>query len=173
VFFFFSFFFGLFNDINIFGKKNSHKFSQICTNTKSEQIAKKIAINFLSKRFLSWRRESLHRVQLICQLSLTHWSRQKVYSQIQYGVSSCRSHTISSKSRSQKSFTPESYTNVKGFFFTPPPGFFLAKFFFKVAKIYSLYLCFFFGFLVTKFRKNERLLCFSNRQISLILASSM
>jgi hypothetical protein len=72
--------------------------------------------------------------------------RQKVYSHIQYGVASCLSHTIGSKSRSQKSFTPESYTNVKVFFFAPPPGFVLAKFFFKVAKIYSLYMWFFFCF---------------------------
>jgi hypothetical protein len=59
---------------------------------------------------------------------------------MQYGVASCLSHTIGSKSRSQTSFTPESYTNVKVFFFTPTPGFFLAIFIFKVAKINSLYI---------------------------------
>jgi hypothetical protein len=76
---FFSFFLGYLM-ISIFWQKHSHKFSQFCTNTKSQtncQKKKKSSINFLCKHFLSWRKESLHRVQFSCQLSPTHWFKPK------------------------------------------------------------------------------------------------
>jgi len=125
---FFSFFLGYLM-ISIFWQKHSHKFSQFCTNTKSQtncQKKKNPQLIFCANTFCPGEKNHCTEYSSVASCHPLIGLSQKVYSQIPKRVSSC--HT----------------------------GFIWAKFFLKVAKIYSLYMCvcFFFGFLVTKFREN-------------------